>query len=75
VEEDYFLFNDYVIRNINLYNIIYIIFIVLFIKYYPYYYFMIVILLVVLLIITSLLSFKPSKVIHLQAGGTTVTGK
>nr|UEX92730.1 hypothetical protein [Ophiocordyceps lanpingensis] len=53
-EQDYFLFNDYVIKNINLYNIIYMIFIVLMINYYFYYYLAIIFLSLVILILLVL---------------------
>ncbi|YP_009252425.1 hypothetical protein A8G56_gp15 (mitochondrion) [Hirsutella rhossiliensis] len=55
-EQDYFLFNDYVIKNINLYNIIYIIFTILMINYYFYYSLAIIFLSLIILILLVLYS-------------------
>nr|YP_009449460.1 hypothetical protein [Hirsutella vermicola]AQT19610.1 hypothetical protein [Hirsutella vermicola] len=51
--QDFFLFNDYVINNINLYNILYITLIILMFKYFFYYYLIIIFfsLIILLLII------------------------
>lgn len=72
-KEDYLFFNDYVIKNMNLYNIIFIISTFLFIKYYLFYYLAIIILLLVLLI--SCLPEPPSnpKMIHLRASPPITT--
>ena len=48
--EDYLLFNNYVINNVNLYNIIYIVSAVLLINYCSFYYFIFMFILLLLLI-------------------------
>lgn len=58
-KKDYFLFNDYVIKNINFYNIIYIILNILVIHYYFYYYLAIILLSLIILIL--LILYLPAK--------------
>lgn len=49
--EDYYLFNDYVIKNINLFNLIFVALTVLIIKYYLYLYLTIILLLLILVLL------------------------